>query len=301
MSVLRVQLLGSVSLSNRGSRRLELATSCRALLGYLCANGHRTVPRQEVVGALWAELDEPRARRCLSTALWRLKATPGLGPELARNKGPDEIGLSASRTLWIDTVAFQRRVLPWQGVATEDLDARARHQLARAIAIYGGEFLPQVDDEWALLERQRLHALYLDALYQLTAAYAGAKDYARAIAFGRRLAAVEPLREDVHRILMLAYVATGNRGKAIEQYRVCQGELGTELGIKPMAETQALFREIVEPDGARLPAPSARLAASLAAADEQVRWVRRALRRADERLAEAQAMIERAGSTAPNR
>jgi DNA-binding SARP family transcriptional activator len=299
MSVLRVRLLGSVSLTGSG-KRLDLAASCRPLLGYLCINGHRTVSRHEIVGALWAEFDEQRARRALSTALWRLRGTPGLDSALARSTGPEEIGLSASRRLWVDIAAFQRRVMAWQGVAPEDLDAHGRHQLARAVAIYGGDFLPHVDDEWALLERRRLHALYLDALYQLTAAYAGAQDFARAIAYGRRLAAIEPLREDVHRILMRAYVATGNRAKAIEQYRVCQGELGSELGIKPMAETQALFRDIVEPDAARLPPPAVRLAATLAAADEHVRWVRRALRRADERLGEASAMIERAGNTAPN-
>jgi DNA-binding SARP family transcriptional activator len=87
------------------------------------------------------------------------------------------------------------------------------------VAVYGGEFLPQVDDDWALLERQRLRTLYLDSLYQLTAAYAYLNDFARAMTYGRRLSAVEPLREDVHRILMRAYVAMGNRGKAIEQYR----------------------------------------------------------------------------------
>jgi DNA-binding SARP family transcriptional activator len=167
------------------------------------------------------------------------------------------------------------------------------------VAVYGGEFLPQVDDDWALLERQRLRTLYLDSLYQLTAAYAYLNDFARATTYGRRLSAVEPLREDVHRILMRAYVAMGNRGKAIEQYRICQGELGSELGVQPMPETQALFREIVDPDGARTPSPAARLSATLGVANEHILWVRRTLRRSDERLAEALAMIGRAGNTTP--
>ena len=172
-----------------------------------------------------------------------------------------------------------------------------RHQLARAVSLYGGEFLPQVDDDWALLERQRLHMLYLDALYQLTASCAHANDHTRAIAYGRRLAAIEPLREDVHRILMRAYVASGNRGKAVEQYRICQGELGSELGIQPMPETQSLFREIVGGATAPPPTPAARLSASLDVARDQVRWVRRALRQSHKRLSDALEMIERAGNT----
>jgi len=231
--------------------------------------------------------------------LWRLKTTPGLQHELVRSSGADEIGLNPSHSIWIDVAAFEARAAAWQSVPPELLGPTARHRLARAVATYNGDFLPRVEEDWAFLERQRLRTLYCDVLYQLTAAYSHAGDFTRAIVCGRRLCAIEPLREDVHRLLMRAYVATGNRGKAIEQYRVCQGELGSELGVRPMPETQALFHEIVERDGVRPPAPGALIAASLGAADDNVRWVRRALRRSDDRLAEALAMIERALRTSP--
>lgn len=298
MSVLCVRLLGSVELSlNR--QRLKLPASCRPLLAYLCIN--HLVSRQEIAGSLWADIDEQRARHCLSTALWRLKSTPGLDRDLVQSAGPDEIGLVSSRALWIDVEAFEARAVRWHGAAPENLSARSRHELDRAVSHYRGDFLPQSDDDWALLERQRLRTLYLDTLYQLTASYAHVKDYPRAIDFGRRLAAVEPLREDVHRILMHAYVSNGNRGKAIEQYRICEGELGSELGIAPMPETQAVFRQIVEPDTVGTTTPANRFAASLNTAAEHVRWIRRTLRRSDEQLAEALALIERAGAVTSTR
>ncbi len=299
MPALRIHLLGSVELSRGSGRRLELAASCRSLLGYLCMNRHRLVSRQEVASAVWAELDDGRARRCLSTALWRLKTTPGLDHDLVRNSGPDEIGLNPSNLIWIDIAAFEARAAAWQNIAPEQLGPAACHRLAKAVATYNGDFLPRVEEDWAFLERQRLRTLYCDALYQLTAAYCHAENFIRAIVYGRRLCAIEPLREDVHRLLMRAYVATGNRGKAIEQYRVCQGELGSELGVTPMPETQALFHSIVERDAVRPPARGALIAASLGAADDNVRWVRRALRRSDDRLAEALALIERALRTNP--
>ena len=173
---------------------------------------------------------------------------------------------------------------------------RARHSLARAVSIYGGDFLPKTDSDWALLERQRLRTLYLDSLYQLTASYEHVQDHLRAIAYGRRLSAIEPLREDVHRILMRAYVASGNRAKAIEQYRICEAELGRELDVSPMAETQALFHEISQPDVGPLVTNGARAVAGWNAAAEHLHWIRRALRQTDERLAETINLIEQRGT-----
>lgn len=294
MNVLLVQLLGSVALFRSRRQRLELPVSCRPLLGYLCLNRHRPMSRQEIAGTLWADTDEQHARRCLSTALWRLKSTPGLDRDLVRSVGSDEIGLICSPTLWIDVAAFEARVMPWQSMPPENLTQRARHCLARGVSLYRGDFLPQIDSDWALLERQRLRALYLDALYQLTASYAHAQDHRRSITYGLRLSAIEPLREDVHRILMRAYVGSGNRAKAIEQYRMCETQLARELGITPMAETHALFHQISQPNAVRTPAAAAQGGTGWKAATEDVYRVRRALRQSDERLAEALSAIKQA-------
>jgi DNA-binding SARP family transcriptional activator len=132
MPIVRIQLFGAVRLFHGAHRNLDVPASCRPLLGYLCTHRNRRVARQEVAGTLWADFEDHRARRCLSTALWRLKSTLGLDIELLRSYGPDEIGLAPARSIWIDTAAFERRVAPWQGVTPERLDSTALHQIARA-------------------------------------------------------------------------------------------------------------------------------------------------------------------------
>jgi len=62
---------------------------------------------------------------------------------------------------------------------------------------------------------------------------------------GRRLNQEEPLREDVHRLLMLAYAHSGNRAKAVAQYRQCEHILDKELGVAPMPETQELHLQLM--------------------------------------------------------
>jgi DNA-binding SARP family transcriptional activator len=51
---------------------------------------------------------------------------------------------------------------------------------------------------------------------------------------------VDDLREDVHRRLMGCRLATGQRAKALEQYRELEEMLERELGVGPSAETVAM-------------------------------------------------------------
>jgi DNA-binding SARP family transcriptional activator len=118
------------------------------------------------------------------------------------------------------------------------------HRLQRGVCLYRGDYMTGTDDEWAWLERQRLRDLYLDGLYRLTLSYAMTFDWMHVIEWGRRLSQAEPLREDMHRLLMRAYACTGNRGKAIAQYQWCERILRSELSVEPMAETQKLYRQL---------------------------------------------------------
>jgi DNA-binding SARP family transcriptional activator len=95
---------------------------------------------------------------------------------------------------------------------------------------------------------------------------------------------------------MRSYAEMGNRAKAVEQYRICQGELGSELAVEPMEETKALYREIAPEfeHAGTIASPAARIGATLALAGERVRWVRRAISAADGRLVETLDLIKRA-------
>ena len=76
-------------------------------------------------------------------------------------------------------------------------------------------------------------------------AYAAAGQWQRTIEWADQLNREEPLREDVHRLLIEAYRNSGNRAKAVAQYRACEAVLRDELGVEPMPETQRLFNEMV--------------------------------------------------------
>lgn len=291
----RIFVLGTIR-AVHSNHTVDLPSSCKPLLSYLVLRRRKPAERLEVASTLWAEMPEKRARRCLSTAVWRLNGAFGANAELVTGNGANQLAIRPGSQVWFDVEAFEYRIGRALSVNAAQLLARDRHRLAKGLALYHGELSTGIYDDWILLERQRLHALYLDGLLHLTQACMAAGEYAEAIRHGRALQRMEPLREDVHCMLMRAFMATGNRAKAIEQYRICQGELGAELGVEPMESTKALYRHVLEESGQSLAiaAEPERLAAALSAASQAIDIVQRNIERSVPRLVHAQEMIRRA-------
>jgi DNA-binding SARP family transcriptional activator len=72
--------------------------------------------------------------------------------------------------------------------------------------------------------------------------------YESALEFGRRILAMDVLRESVQRDVMLLLVLNGQRAEAIRNYQRFIVVLRSELDIEPMPETTRLHNEIVSGD-----------------------------------------------------
>ena len=80
-----------------------------------------------------------------------------------------------------------------------------------------------------------------------------------AIAAARHITALDPLREEGHRLLMRLLASSGNRSAALKQHERCVQILRDELGIAPDAETERLAEAIragrsMAPEPSELPA-----------------------------------------------
>ena len=245
MSHLRLQVLGGLVFATGAGGTVPVPASCHAILGYLITHRRRRVSRTELAETLWAQQGTDQARRCLSTALWRLKRSTRAGPPMLSFRGAEEISLNWLGPIWVDAVALELRVARLLRVAPAAMNDVEIRRLQRGLRLYRGHFFEGMDDEWAASERQRLRNLYLDGLHHLAEAYAAACKWAGTLETARRLNQEEPLREDAHRLLMLAYAHTGNRAKALAQYWQCERLLDNELGVAPMPETQDLHRELM--------------------------------------------------------
>ncbi len=150
----RLTLLGTVSLTSSDSRPLRRALQQRrlALLAVLATAPDQSASRDRLLGLLWPDRDERTARHLLADSVYVLRRA--LGHEAISAAG-ETLRLSADH-VWTDVTEFQRAVA----------DAR----WSDALRLYRGEFLDgffvrnATDfDQWALMERSRLHALAVRA------------------------------------------------------------------------------------------------------------------------------------------
>jgi len=243
MSTLRIHLLGEFRLQRDGVA-LQLPTQkARALLAYLVTYRDRAHPRAVLAGLLWGEMPEDRAHRNLADTLWRIRQIIGRGYILAHQQ---TLRFNQDADYWLDVEEFETVSKQVAGRQVDkDAPPLSTYPLSTCLLeLYRGDFLEGFYDDWCLLERERLRALYLAALRALLAHHKERGDHGEALRYGQRLVVSDPLREEAHREVMQLLALLGRRNAALRQYLVCRRTLAEELGVEPLPETTALYHQI---------------------------------------------------------
>lgn len=233
--MLSIYLLGQPRLAYQGQPVPVVALpKTWPLLAYLLLQLGHPVSRQTLAFTLWPDAAEARGRANLRRHLHALRhmLPPSRPAQDWLLITPQTIQWNPQAEYWLDVAEFER------GSATAaTLDA--------AVALYTGDFLANVYDDWLFYERERLRNLYLADLNQLTRACRAGHDYPQAIAYARRLLENDPLREDVLRHLMAVQYEAGDRSGSLQEYERFARHLREELAVEPMPETAALHGAII--------------------------------------------------------
>ena len=220
----RLNTFGRLFVERDGRRITGAAAQPRrlALLALVAAAGDRGLTRDQLLGMLWPESDEERARKGLNQALYALRQELGTDEVLL---GTREIQLNPDLVA-SDLAAFTAAV--------------KAGQLERATAEYTGPFLdgfhlseaPEFE-RWVEEERAALARDYATILQQLARRAAERADWPDAVEWWRKLAAQDPLNARVAVGLMEALVAVGDRSGALRHARVYEAILHQELEVPP--------------------------------------------------------------------
>lgn len=128
---------------------------------------------------------------------------------------------------------------------TREIGLKELHYLT-ALKLYKGPFLPDLDETWAEIERERLNQLYIDALLRLANIYIKSHNYKSALTYCQRALDDDPCQEGAHRIAMRVYAEMGNRALVIRQYEQCRLALLNEVDAPPSLQTQSLFETLIQ-------------------------------------------------------
>lgn len=224
--MLALHLLGPVTLLHAGRAVALPIRKTQALLTLVALSG--PIARERVATWLWPDLDASASRRNLRRELARLREC--VAATCVRADG-DFLTLDADVACDVDR--FEAAVE--QGKPQQAL-ALWRGPLADGLQLPGAAPF----DEWLTAERERLGARRRWALEALADAAAPHE----AVLHLQTLLADDPLQERHHRALIGRLQALGRREDALAQYEQCRQVLAEELGLTPMAETEALIARV---------------------------------------------------------
>lgn len=242
---LRIYMLGPLVVERDGRPLPEASWHSRQerrLLAILLAARGQTVTTDRLAEWLWPAAPHPAATTLRSAVSALRRALEPAGSPRASSRyiltRPGGYAWNTASGVWIDVEEFL--------ALTEPLPAPAEAGLARAIALYRGDFLEdQGEAPWALRERERLRERYLWAVQQLAAARSRAGEYAAALELVQRGLDVAPLHEPLWRELIRAQMLSGDAAGALRSYERYRTALDRELGAMPSPQTQALHAAIL--------------------------------------------------------
>jgi len=237
---LRIRVLGGFELVRNGEPvRFTGKTQQRPLdlLKLVVAQGGKGIDAEYLTSTLWPDADGAAAKSSFDSALFRLRKL--LDVDRAIELASGRVSL-ARALVWTDVWAFEAA-----------LDQAGRDEKRPAIAArrlletYPGPLLDGDESPWLVQPRDALRARFVRALMDLGAALERTGNWNAAIDVYRRGLEADNLAESLHRGLMRALMSTGNHAEALAAFRRCREPLSIVLGIKPSAETDRLYREIV--------------------------------------------------------
>lgn len=246
--MVRIGLFGSMTLSVGDAAPVPVHGRGARLLAYLALGRGRCVSRSELLERVWADRGDRMSAGTFNTALWRLRrllqgASGECGHALLCDAGA-AVAFDGQMRVWLDVAEFERLAAPGLQAGIDAVTPADIAGLEAAVRLYNADLLLDHDDDWILRERERHRRTYLNARGRLMELALRRAAYGDAIAHGHAILDCEPLREDMHRALMEAYVDAGQRAMALRQFEHCRARLRSELAIAPMPDTMALYRQI---------------------------------------------------------
>lgn len=249
--MLTIRLLGPPSIAWQESAIEIPRRSVRALLYFLAAQAE-PVAREELCHLFWGDEADATARSRLRHTLSQLRQA------LEVSSAPADLILATSETAHLDLARTWIDYQEWSAVLSQARDlanavpSALEDVAARLTEMPAGSFLqgflpPDLPlfETWVLRERDRFENARLEALVAVASGLVAAGQAAPARRLAEAAVRADPLREEAHVVLIDAHAASGERSAALRQYELMKEVLERELGVAPLPESEARYRELL--------------------------------------------------------
>jgi DNA-binding SARP family transcriptional activator len=231
----RVRLEDQGRVAIQIGQRVVLGSSIRrkvlAMLCYLITRPDMSATRDQVLDALWPELDPEVSVNSLNQTIYFLRRVFEEG--YSEDLSPGYVHHD-SDVVWLDTDLISSRSAECRQLIRDLPNQPSPDDVDRLTMLYRGRFALDFEyEDWATAYRDPLHAAYLEIVERSVFDDFRSGHYDRGIWVARRALDVDPSAEQIEVCLLRLYRVTGAHAAAAEQYAHYANVMRDELGLEP--------------------------------------------------------------------
>ena len=201
------------------------------MLSYLLTRPDLAATRDQVLDALWPDLDPEVAVNSLNQTVYFLRRV--IEESYSDDLSPGYVHHD-SDVVWLDTELVSSRSVACREVIKAMPARPSPEDVERLTLLYRGRFALDFEyEEWATAYRDNLHAAYLEIVERSVLDDLTSGHYDRGITVARRALEVDPGAEQIEVSLLRLYRVTGAHSAAAEQYAHYATVLREEVGVEP--------------------------------------------------------------------
>ena len=250
---LTLKLLGHIEIYRDASKPFaaDAWTTRRArdIFCYIATSRFRRVEKDLLIETFWNDVDLNVIEKNFHPTISHIRKALNNRQTLKQNFLNYRDGayqLSGEVSYSIDTEEFEHHIAEAEKAKRENDQEAVEHNVEAAYALYRGDFMAGVFDDWVEERRNYYREQHGRIIKSLLKTSFKKKDWANSLKFAGEILQTDSYREDIHFFIMRIYAAQGKRNAAKHQYETLQKLLKDELGVEPAAETRRLYQELLK-------------------------------------------------------
>lgn len=221
----------------------------RDIFCYIATRKHRRVPKDVLIEAFWGEEEFEAIEKNFHPTISHIRKALNSRQAFKQNFIVFRDGayqLNPEFSYKIDTEDFINLIAAAETAKKDKNDAGLRTNLESAYALYRGDFMEGLYEDWAEEQRPFYTEQFSRVLNALAKLSVAEKRWADALKFAKEILAIDPYREDLHRLVMKVLAAQSKPAAVKKHYEDMRELLKQELGIEPSGETKRVFDELIK-------------------------------------------------------
>jgi DNA-binding SARP family transcriptional activator len=221
--------LGQKLIDGRGMRRKALA-----LLTFLLAQPRGSASPDQLIDALWPDLEPTAATNSLHQTIYFLRRV--IDEEYKAGQSPEYLHFE-SDAVWLDRDLVD--AASWRCLQLLSRIAVSEDEVRAILQTYAGQWAADfLYEEWASAYRETLHASFLSVMERIVLSRSGTEARDWRLWVGQRTLLVEPNADTIEAEMIRIYRDSGSNAAAARQYAHYSVAMRDQLGIEPAPLSQ---------------------------------------------------------------